>query len=397
MTSKILKSTMRSVVLFMIILTMSMYVGMVTVNAEPETNVSKTKDYQYVTYVDASDDAVYSLKASRTYGVAKSIADTDTRIDLEGFYGVRLEIKNNQVWYSAYKHSKSVSEKAVVTLYKMIDGELVTVRQLGSVPVDTNKKLTVGLNDDFIYVMGAKFVIDGIDEEQESYGYLYRHGGKISTCRVTSNASGMNRQITGWTELLEGADPEDYLSNEKITYPTSGSGNSVTHVKQWEDISDDLVLHDDWTDEMRVFAFVNYLSKNVAYDDYRYRQANHQSRAGLANDYTKDKYFTLENNVGVCWDYTNILTIMCRHHRIPCTSVENDHHTINAVWLGGEWLGIDITDTAEYRCDTEDTDRENWIKNGMATYAYYGSYGEWSTFDTVNESIWTREKGLGLK
>ena len=323
------------------------------------------------------------------------VSDTNI-IYLEGLYGVRVSVNGNQVTYEPYKHNEAISDTAEMTLYEVKDDELIRIKGLGRADADTKYGFTYSFKSDVLYVVGASFVIEGLDNKQEAVGFLYRTNGKLSTCRVTNTIGSIDAGITSWNELMKDIDPEDYLSNDKITYPTSGSGGSVTHVKQWEDISDTLVKHDDWTDEMKVFAFVDYLSKNIAYDDYRTRQPNNQSRASIAGDYTKDKYFTLGNNVGVCWDYTNILTIMCRHHGISATSVENDHHTINAIWLSGEWVGIDVTDTVRFNCTTEDTGKDCWVKH-KPNYTYYGSYSGGAFFNTVNESIWTYEKGLGLK
>lgn len=193
------------------------------------------------------------------------------------------------------------------------------------------------------------------------------------------------------------AAPEDYISNKDVTYPTSGTRGACNHVKEWEAVAESIVgEHDDWSDEMKVYAFVDYLAKNIAYDDYKL--AHRRSRAAENHDYTNDENFTLKNNVGVCWDYTNILAIMCRHYEIPCTSVDvGEGHTFNAVYLNNRWTGIDITITklVRYRCDTKDTSKEKWHKTGSAGYSNYGMYSAQITGHDGN--IWTMEKGLGLK
>ena len=70
---------------------------------------------------------------------------------------------------------------------------------------------------------------------------------------------------------------------------------------------------------------------------------NNRSRATLAEDWTNDNLFSYYNHVGNCYDYANIMTIMCRHLGIPCTTVENSYHTANAVWMDGEWVCIDVS------------------------------------------------------
>lgn len=408
MRNKIIKTIIRTTALCMTILAVSMHAGTITVDAsETEKNdtvleqdsITMKNELTHILYSEYSDQYVYSFKDSCNYGVAMPEVMDSSIIYLEGLYGIRINIDDDCVTYEPYNHNDAISETAQITLYEVKDGELSRIKSLGTAKKKEEYTMSYKLKDNVLYVIGATFTIEGIDDKQEAVGFLYRTDGKTSTCRVESDSIdvyGIDRSITRWNKLMDGIDPDDYLSNDKVTYPTSGSGGAVRHVKQWEDISDTLIKNDEWTDEIKVFAFVDYLSKNIAYDDYRFNQANHQSRASLANDYTKDEYFTLGNNVGICWDYTNILTIMCRHHGIPATSVENDHHTMNAVWLNGEWISIDITDTARYNCYTEDTSKDNWKKHGPS-YRFYGAYGGWSELDTVNESIWTYEKGLGLK
>lgn len=403
MKNKILKTIIRKTALCMTILAVSLQVGTITVEAsgaETDTvaecdSMTDGQQKEYLTWSEYSSQYVYGLKESCNFGVAMPEAKQNNIIYLEGLYGIRLSVDDNQVTYEPYKHNNAISSTAEMMLYEIKDNELVKVKNLGKADSDREYSLTYTFKNNIVYMIGASFEIQGLEERQEAIGFLYKTDDGLFTCRATSTDNNINAGIDGWMRLMKDIDPKDYISNDKITYPTSGSNGSVTHVKQWEDISDTLILHDDWTDEMKVFAFVDYLSKNIAYDEYRTRQSNNRSRASIAGDYTKDKYFTLGNNVGVCWDYVNILTIMCRHHGIPATSVDNDHHTINAVWLNNEWVSIDVTDTVRYNCETKDTDKSGWVKH-KPTYSMYGSYNGMG-FTTVDESIWTYERGLGLK
>ena len=424
MRSKIAKTIIGTTALCMTLLAVSMHTGIIA-NAKQSASALTEQDYavehdamtgdttlENMLHSEYSGMYIYGLRDHRTYGVASGNASNDTRTDMEAFYGIRVTIYDNKRTYSIYKHTPAVLEEAEITLYEVKDGKPIKVKSLGTAVIDEENTLMIGssktqspkgqvsyrFRDDRVYYIGADFTVKGLDKPQTSYGFLYYNNGELMTCRLPANGgAGMNNAIARWTRLMDGVDPDDYLSNDKITYPTSGNGKNANHVKAWEDISDELILHDDWTDEMKVFAFVDYLSKNVAYDDYRASQPHNESRANLAHDYTKDEYFTLKNNVGVCWDYVNILTIMCRHWGIPATSVENEKHTINAIWLDGEWVSVDMTEIAKYKCKTEDTSRENWTKYSMASYSYYGGYGGNDTFETVDESIWTYERGLGIK
>lgn len=365
-----------------------------------------TKDYTHIVDDEKSGLVLYELDESRTWGSASTTADFTTLIDFEGYYGIKIDTADGKITYSVYRHSDAFSDDAQITLYKATceDGVYETVhtkvKSLGKLKINTEKELNEKLMPNTVYAIGASFTIDDGTKKttQEVWGYLYNDGKKTTTCRIANqSAPELEKDIEEWNELMKDADPDEYLSNAKITYPTSGENGSCNHVKEWEAISDKLVINDEWTDEIKVFAFTDYLSKNVAYDSYRLNTKGHPSRANMANDYTDDNNFTLKNNVGVCWDYTNILTIMCRHHGIPCTSVENADHAFNAVWLNGRWNGIDLTDLNRWSCSTKDTGKDNWERNQLASFMFYGSPSYKSGMETIDQSIWTREKGLGLE
>lgn len=363
-----------------------------TLQEEEPFTVSKTS---YSIYLETLDETVYDLRDSRNYGIACIKSNSAEAIDFEGLFGIRLDTTGNTITYSLYTHSKQTSDTASVVLYRVgSKKDNTVVKDLGSVAMSTEKKLSIELSDG-LYMLTAAFVVNENNEYSVS-GYLYVEDGDADTCRL-SNASQRNLDlyIDQWNQLLADADPGDFLSNDKITYPTSGTNGNCNHVSEWEAISDELVLSDNWTDEAKVFAFVDYLAKNVAYDNYRDKQPNDQSRANMAGNYADSKYFTLGNNVGVCWDYTNILTIMCRHHGIACTSIDNERHTFNAVWLNGGWIGIDLTMLNRYACYTEDTNKDNW-KSESYSYRCYGGYNITSNMDSYDQNIWTKERGLGL-
>lgn len=423
MRNKIVKTILRTTALYMTILTVSMHAEVITANSEQDARVQQnnnivnteyreqdaavgTKDYTHIVDDEKSELVLYELDESRTWGSAGIIADYTTLIDFEGYYGIRIDTAGGKILYSVYKHNNAISEDAQITLYKASYGNNrygithTKVKSLGKLKIDTEKELNEKLMPNTVYAVGASFTIDDGTKKptQEVWGYLYNDGNKITTCRIANQyAQDLEMDIEEWNTLMKDADPDDYLSNAKITYPTSGDNGSCNHVKEWEAISDEIVINDEWTDETKVFAFVNYLSKNVAYDRYRESQPGHPSRANMANNYSDDNNFTLKNNVGVCWDYTNILTIMCRHHGIPCTSVENDVHTFNAVWLHDRWNGIDMVELSRWSCPTKDTDRDNWEKNYSASFMFYGSPSYKRGMETIDQSIWTRERGLGLE
>ena len=360
---------------------------------EDTFTVSKTS-YSILLEFESRNKTVYDFRDSRNYGIASVTTNDAQAIDFEGLFGIRIATSGSSISYSVYRHSSSASESADIVLYRVNAYENTLVKKLGSVKIDTDTNLSVKLSDG-LYMLTATFTV-GETKEIPVSGYLYVENGDAVTCRLSRfGQSALDSRISKWNELLADADPDDFVSNEKITYPTSGTNGACNHVSYWEDLSDGLVLSDDWSDEAKVFAFVDYLAKNIAYDNYRYKQPGHRSRANIAGDYKNDKYFTKGNNVGVCWDYTNILTIMCRHHGIPCTSVDSTVHAFNAIWLNGGWVGIDMLNFNRYVCNTEDTDKDGW-KTESYSYLNYGDY-ELGGANAYDQNIWTKERGLGLQ
>ena len=359
---------------------------------EETFTVSKTS-YSILLEFESGRKTVYDFRDARNYGAA-SITNSEVQtIDFEGLAGIRLDTGGETPAYSVYRHSLSISETATIVLYRVGTDENTVVEKLGDVKIDTDEELTVKFSDG-LYKLTATFTANGKDIPVS--GYLYVEDGKATTCRLSGfGQSALDSDISKWNELLGEADPDDFLSNDKITFPTSGTNGACNHVSYWENLSDELVLDDDWSDEAKVFAFVDYLAKNIAYDNYRFNQPNHRSRANIAGNYKSDKYFTKGNNVGVCWDYTNILVIMCRHHGIACTSMDSANHAFNAVWLNGGWVGIDLTKLNRYVCNTEDTDKDGW-KTETYSYRNYGGYTA-SGCTSIDQNIWTKERGLGLQ
>ncbi len=219
-------------------------------------------------------------------------------------------------------------------------------------------------------------------------GYIYFDGENVFTCRCSSDSSKIAKDA--WNKLMKGADPKDYLSNKDITYPTSGRYDRPVHVKEWEDLSDQVIKKagaEDWSDEMKAYILSAYIAKHYAYDNYRVNQLKMDSRADEAGAY-EDQYYMYYNHVGVCWDFANALIIMLRHQGIPATSVEDDHHTAVAAWIRDQWICIDITGLIGHDCYTKDTDEDNWTTLVYGSFqSYFGVYVNWPT--RRDTEVWT--------
>ena len=291
-------------------------------------------------------------------------------IDFEGFFGIRIDTSDSSnPKYSVYTHNPMFVCKSIE-----FDGKSLT-----DMTVDEWYPLDIkGLQDD-VYDITLTFETAKGDK-MHVYGYFGVSDSKAYTCRKLDDINEYTSQKS-MECLMRDVDPKDYLSTEELCYPTL---NSYHCVKGFQKLADE-IAKPTWTDEAKVFAFVKYITENYAYDAYKIRKGT--SRASMANDYNDPNNFAYKNNVGVCWDYTNMLAIMCRQHGIPCTSLDNKIHTVNAVYLNGEWIAIDVTALAIYECDSLDTSRENWYKAGKANWNKYGYYE--NSMPYVNYEIWT--------
>lgn len=331
-----------------------------------------------------------------------SIGLYDQMIDFEAYTGMRVECKNKSIAVTPYNHMNQDWYDIKVTVHSIKDKErdIVEYRLDDGDDIAFDKPITISTKDleDGFYKIASVVYIQNPDHICHAYGYIRVQNGKAQTCRLyKGDEVTLRKQTNLWHYWFDGLNPKDYTSNKGVTYPTSGSQGACVHVEQWSAVADEIVgEHDDWTDEMKVFAFAEYLARNIAYDNWRASQPNNESRAKIDGGYHNDDYFTINNHVGVCWDYTNILSIMCRHYNIPCTSVEpNAEHTFNAVYMNDEWVCIDITQFVRYVCNEKNTNKMLWKKSTPPDYNAYGTYPD--GIISVNEQIWTREKGLGLR
>ena len=337
---------------------------------------------------------VYNLTDESICGASQYTGDY---FDFEGFAGLKIKTDGTTITYSEYSHSKTYSDGYVsIGPARKSDGKTI---DLGLIKSDESKTIDI---TDIIREIGMEniphlFAITlmfGDDYDLPARKYLYYDGERIQSCRIIEDSRGMEN-MEKWNKLIGNLDPDKclnmYIGNEgyPITYPTSGNYDYCNHVNKWCELSDEVIKKDSWSNEAKVFAMVLWLTRNCAYDNWRVHTNNNKSRATLAKKWNDDNLWMFYNHVGQCWDFANALTIMCRHQGIPCTSVENDHHTLNAVWLRNEWVAIDVSVLVEHECNTEDTDPSVWKKSSnwrpyRTRYGYYD--GE---MDTYNQAIAT--------
>ncbi len=321
---------------------------------------------------------MYDLGTSRNYGATSFRGDN---IDFEGYCGVRLDTSDG-IKYSIYNHSKNMDTSNVkINLYKADDGDKL-IKSLGTLSIkdtfgDSEWKSITDKLSDGLYRVESKWIYILDNSNDYVSGYIYVKNGKAQTCRVRRNTIGIHEDK--FDELLakNDTDPKHYLSNAKNTYPSNGSGNSCVHRKEWEAKADEIIKErhlENASDEAKVFFFTEWLAKNIAYDEWRVTVNHNQTRANYYGNWHDDNLFSYYNHVGQCWDFVNMMAIMCRHAGIPCTDIANGAHTITCVYMHGEWLAIDITVFTRHTNWEEKPDPAKFVE-GKWNYPMEDFYG----------------------
>lgn len=331
------------------------------------------------------EQTLYSLKDKRSYGYYKN-----SSIDFEALFGITVETKGKQVDTTAYSHTTSVTDFDNITV--TYDDSII--KTFNNVNAKSKDIMTFDCNQKGLYVIEAVPVFENKTNTKLSvYGYVYYDGKTAQTCRLATGS--ISDDISAFETLMADADPKSYLSNDNVSYPTSGTDDHVNAVPMLEKTADELIKNDEWSDEVKIIAFMDYITKNYAYDYYRVQTLQMTSRAKKADKYNDISLYAPGNHVGVCWDFTNMMVIMCRHYGIPATSVETKTHTAPAVYLNGEWVMFDVTGMLSKACYTEDVSPQLWASDSVddANQAC-GTYTLDSILLSHDNEVWNLETML---
>ncbi len=344
----------------------------------------------------------YSLDNHRFFGAG----DIGSTMDFEGGYGLEVETKDNIVTYSYYdRFSANVSCAKAELLLLDEEWNTTHITDLEAGVINKKHQFSVSKLNNGVYQIHATYNYPKKPDKTPSVnGYICVENGKAQVCRVSEYSKAwtdkLNNDIKAFTANIK----NECLETKNLSYPTLRPENYHC-VKEIMDISDNILKkYPNASDEFKVYLFTKYLADNYAYDYYRLHDLHGQSRAKLANGYIKPENFMINNGVGVCWDYVNWLTIMCRHHGIPCTSLSNigATHTWNMVYMHNEWVAIDITKLNIWACRSEDTAKDKWIPESHHNLwtTYYGFFVETDCY--LHEDVWVynmpepeRYKALG--
>lgn len=361
----------------------------------PKPNTELTNVTFLSTTVDESHGEDYSACFANDHrrfgaGDAKSVTQ------LEAAFGIDIKTNRCRVEYSFYNHTQSNIECLEAKLV-LVGSKLKNETPVMNLETDMDKTHTFNVSklNNGIYRINAKMTTGNKNHPDIVVpGYILVQNKEAKVCRISNvGKDELEAYMKYYEKFCSNISMEECLKTDTLSYPTTLK-ESYHCVKEIMDLSDEIMKkYPDASDEFKLYIFTRYIAINYAYDYYRTDVLRGVSRAMKKNNFTDPKNFMFENKVGVCWDFVNMLTIMCRHHGIPCTSMTNQlaSHTWNIVYINGQWVQVDITKIVEHACYSEDTSKEKWVsaKNG-GRWNYYGIVP--SITEYVHEDIWEYNK-----
>lgn len=119
----------------------------------------------------------------------------------------------------------------------------------------------------------------------------------------------------------------------------------------------------------KVVAIHNYIAENFRYN-YAFSAA---VRSGAIKTYVPNTMTVLEQQSGVCYDFSALFAAMCRSQGIPCAMakgyITSGYHAWNMVYLDEEWVAVDLTNSIAFRLFKAETITD--CMRSMDTYHDY--------------------------
>lgn len=311
---------------------------------------------------------------ARTFGIASN----GQRIDFEGLGGMTLRA-GTAITCRFYSHSSKLLPDGAVTLKQIslpakerkAEGEGTVVLQ--SFEYDKNYSIPIADLADGTYSVRCHFKQDGVANGILCEGFFVKRGKTFKVCRV---AEGSDQEVTeSWNnfcKFMSKTKPEDNLRVDNLSYPSEYHSDYNAADDLIKTCDEKIIKNKDWSDELKVYAIVEWMRKNYAYDEWYATQGNGNHKFRNGDDWTNPNCFITRTNVGVCYDFANILVIMCRHLGIPACTINNGSHIWCGVYLKGSWVTIDPTKMMDYHCLKEDANPAQW-KKVVGEYKYYGT------------------------
>lgn len=329
--------------------------------ANPPSTVKKITNETFLQYKTVKSKYKPSDPKEKIYlysfntSMSKGFGEDDISLPTEADYGVKGTVSGRKLNISVYDHTGKKSVKAVYVegldasseIYKKLNLNNNTLQlDTGScsnglyrILVDFSGNKTAKLN---FYVNGDETLFCNLEiiTEKTANAYMERRANLL---KVLENGS-----VT----------PQNSLSLENVWYPfydfEDGTLNSRWRcdTQKWIDLSDKIVK-DSWSDEYKLFKITEWVRDNIAYDYFV--KEHGKSRAKYFGDYS-GIYSVYELKAGVCFDFANIIAIMCRAQGIPAVTIGSSeiNHVWNAVYVNGRWIEADGVASEKYHVKGKD-------------------------------------------
>lgn len=323
---------------------------------EPPLTISGINNETFLSYTTVCEQ--YKPPTGKNYylynfntSLSAGFGVNGTVLPTEADYGIKGTVSGRTVDFIIYDHtrSKALINLSLQALDASANNEPTYIKAAAVFDVDTSA-FTNGL---------YRVVADFADGRQLAM-YFYINGNETWLCEQKAILTYIeNIYITRHNDLMTvlrngNVTPENSLSLEKLYYPfKSTNSKQRCDTQLWIDLSNTFI-NDGWSDEYKLYVIQAWIRENIAYDNFVSEQLNH-SRAQRYMDLTGAQS-VYDLRAGVCFDYVNIIAIMCRAHGIPAVTVgsESMNHVWNAVYVNNRWIEYDACLSNQF-CVGEDT------------------------------------------
>lgn len=295
-----------------------------TTKTSPPATIKNITNETVIEYKSIKEDfrkegygtpAVYNFTNAISTGVAadSSIISCETN-----YYGLKSYIdKDGKIKIRGYNNTNkklSITSASV----ESID------RSKGKITKVKNPTFKYGTIDTRKYSNGLYRINATFSTKETFHIYFYMNDGKAYLCDIAggSRKTYIEERRTAFADAIKEAKvtPKNSLTTKDIYYPFKAFNSDYRcDTDRWIKVSNGIVK-DDWSDERKVYAFCEWIAKNIAYDEFKYNETYGKSRARYYNDFS-GKQSTYDLKTGVCFDTAHILLIMCRAHGIPAVKL----------------------------------------------------------------------------
>lgn len=291
---------------------------------------------------------IYNFNKSLTAGYGEN----NEYIYTEAYYGAKGVVNNRKVTISLYNHTNTKLTVKDVTLEHM-DASDASKSKISF----TNNKLTVDTSN---YANGLHRVWFKYSNGKYVKINFYVNGKDTWLCQTaqisdkTAKAYAARRSDLAKVLKNGNVTVSNSTSLENVWYPYYAFDSSYRcDTQKWIDLSNKIV-DKNWSDEYKLFVIQDWIRNNLAYD--KYASSISDSRADYYNDFS-GTYSVYETKTGICFDYANVICIMCREQNIPAVTIgsEKTNHVWNAIYINNRWIEYDACSQEKYWTKTSDT------------------------------------------